>query len=247
MTGRSSWRSTQINAGDRIELAQREPPTAPAWPVPVVHLDDHLLVIDKPAGLLTSTVPTEKRPTAIALLRAHAVAMLPRARVGLVHRLDRDASGLLVFSLSPAAHAALKRQFADRSAGRIYHAVVHGQPRATEGRIDAALAEYADGTVHLSKHLKHARSAITHYQTLATGIDRSLLRVKLETGRKHQIRAHLASIGHPIVGDTLYTGPPADRLMLAAVELSLEHPSGGRQRYTVESPECFALALRETT
>jgi 23S rRNA-/tRNA-specific pseudouridylate synthase len=170
------------------------------------------------------------------LLREHAARALPRAHVGLVHRLDRDASGLLVFSLSSRAHAALKAQFADRSAGRSYHAIVAAPPKPPRGTIDFSLAEHADGTVHRSTHTKYAQPAVTHYETLAAADRGALLRVTLETGRKHQIRAHLAGIGRPILGDTVYGGPPATRLMLAAVELRLDHPAGGRRTFIIEPP-----------
>jgi 23S rRNA pseudouridine1911/1915/1917 synthase len=225
-----------LTPADRVVVLPRPRESTPEWPLPVVYVDEDILVIDKPAGLLTSTVPREKRPTAVAILRDYAARALPAARVGLVHRLDREASGLLVFSLSPRAHGALKAQFADRTAGRSYRAIVRGRPRPDRGTIDASLAEYVDGTVHPSTHNRHAQSAITHYELIATTPDRSMLHVRLETGRKHQIRVHLAGIGHPIVGDTLYGGPAADRMMLAAVELTLEHPAGGRRTFSIEPP-----------
>jgi len=207
----------------------------------VVYEDEHLIVLDKPAGLLTSTVPSERRPTALAMLRAYMSVVRPRARVGLVHRLDRDASGLLVFALSQMALAALKRQFADRTAGRVYAAVVARPMKPREGTIRSWLVEYADGTVHATKDRSMGNEAITHYKTLnqRTSGDagyRALLRVSLETGRKHQIRAHLAEANNPIVGDRTYYGDPAPRLMLAAIELKFQHPLD-------ESPQLFEIGL----
>ena len=105
---------------DRVEIARRTPERAPRLPIPIIHEDDDLLVVNKPAGLLTSTTPGEKRPTALAMIRDYATRAKPKARVGLIHRLDRDASGLLVFGMSQRALASLKKQFAERTAGRVY-------------------------------------------------------------------------------------------------------------------------------
>jgi RluA family pseudouridine synthase len=210
------------------------------WPFTVVHADDDLLVIDKPAGLITSSTPREKRPTALAIAREWAAIERPRAKVGLVHRLDADASGLLCFSLNNAAHNALKGQFFDHSAGRTYAAVVAKSVTPPVGTIRSLLVEHVDGTVHATKNPQHGRPAITHYQTVAVARPRTLLHVTLETGRKHQIRAHLSGRGWPIVGDRLYDGDPADRLMLAAIRLELAHPTaGGRVVFEAPMPSEF--------
>ena len=131
---------TPVGADDRVEIVRegaQNPTRAPQAELgfPIVYEDDDLVVIDKPPGLLTSTVPTERRPTALAILRAYMATHRPRARVGLVHRLDRDASGLLVFSLNNAALASLKRQFAERTAGRVYAAVLAKRMKPPEGTI----------------------------------------------------------------------------------------------------------------
>lgn len=193
-------------------------------PFPIVYVDDDLLVIDKPPGLITSSTPTERRPTALAIARAWAAAERPRAKVGLVHRLDADAAGLLAFSLNNAAHAVLKRQFADHSAGRTYEAFVRPPVTPPAGTIRSRLVEHADGTVHRTRSAAHGQEAVTHYETVATESGLVKLRVALETGRKHQIRSHLSGRGWPIVGDQLYGGEPAARLMLTAVRLELVHP-----------------------
>lgn len=223
-----------IAPDDVVQIAEAlARPKVAALPFDIVHLDDDLLVINKPAGLITSSVPREKRPTALAIARDWAAREKPRAKVGLVHRLDADASGLLVFSLNNASHATLKAQFYDHSAGRTYVAVVSKAVSPPSGTIRSRLVEHIDGTVHVTKSNNHGQLAITHYETEAnSGLTR--LRITLETGRKHQIRAHLCSRGWPIVGDTLYGGDPAKRLMLAAVKLELAHPQGG-QRVTFEA------------
>lgn len=213
------------------------------WPFTIVHADDDLLVIDKPAGLLTSSVPREKRPTALAIVRDWAAIERPRAKVGLVHRLDADASGLLCFSLNNAAHASLKDQFFDHSAVRAYAAVTATSVSPETGTIRSLLAEHADGTVHATSSAKHGQSAVTHYETTRATHAGTLLRVTLETGRKHQIRSHLSRRGWPIVGDRLYGGEAASRLMLAAVRLELTHPRDG-QRVIFETPLPRELAER---
>ena len=199
-----------------------------ALPFEVVHVDEDLLVIDKPPGLITSSTPNEKRPTALAILRAWAAVERPRAKVGLVHRLDADAGGMLVFSLNNAAHASLKRQFADHSARRTYEAIVNARVIPPAGTIRSRLVEHADGTVHTTRSAAHGQDAVTHYQTLGVEGGRTTLKVTLETGRKHQIRSHLSTRGWPIVGDRLYGGEPNQRLLLTAVRLELVHPRTGQ-------------------
>lgn len=237
--------STPIGAADRVEIhrARAEPP--PNLGIPIVYEDEHLLIVNKPAGLLSSTVPSEKRPTAIAMVRDYAARVRPEARVGLIHRLDRDASGLMVFGMSQRALASLKKQFADHTAERVYAVIIHGAITPADGTIESRLVEHSDGTVHRTDHPKRGESAITHYRSIAQQNGLTLLRVTLETGRKHQIRAHLADRGFPIVGDSAYAGAPAPRLMLAAIELSLDHPATGKRlHFKTDLPEPLAKLLR---
>jgi 23S rRNA pseudouridine1911/1915/1917 synthase len=184
----------------------------------VIYEDDDVLVIDKPAGLLTSTVPRERRPTALAQVRAHVAAREANARVGLIHRLDRDASGLLVFSKNHTAYRSLKQQFLDRAVRRVYFALIAGQIDPPAGRIESRLVELPDGSVRRSRVPGRGERAVTHYQ------------VRLETGRKHQIRVHLSERGAPILNDRVYSSEePQGRLMLVAAELEFEHPRSGKR------------------
>jgi RluA family pseudouridine synthase len=180
------------------------PGPRPQVPFKIVHEDDDVIVIDKPAGLLTSTVPRERRATAWALLREYVKLREPRARVGLIHRLDRDASGLLVFSKNDRAYRSLKDQFFHHTVDRVYLAIVRGRLNPTSGRIESRLVEQTDGTVRSAKHGPGER-AISDYVVTRTVGELSLVRVTLLTGRKHQIRVHLAGRGAPIVGDPLYS------------------------------------------
>ena len=232
--------------------------------IDIVHEDADLLVVNKPAGLLTSTVPREPRPTLLAKVRDHLMGVgAPQvggrrrkrtspaaegddagtetgaARVGLIHRLDRDASGLLVFSKTDAAYHALKTQFFHHDVERVYHAVVRGRMNPPTGRIESRLVERTDGSVHSTKQFGKGEQAVTLYETVRTSPRLSLLKVTLQTGRKHQIRVHLSESGCPIVGDRVYGNAEIDalapRLMLAAVLLGLVHPRTG-VKTTFEAP-----------
>lgn len=205
-------------------------------PFPIVHEDRDVLVIDKPAGLLTSTVPREPRPTALAAIREYVAQTDPSARLGLIHRLDRDASGLLVFSKTRQAYESLKRQFFHHTVTRVYHAIVSPPPPKDAGRIESFLVERADGSVHSTGLPGRGRRAITEFAVLNRRGDLAVLRVTLHTGRKHQIRVHLSESGFPIFGDRQYGGKPhPPGLMLAAVELAFDHPrTGKRMAFAVE-------------
>lgn len=211
-------------------------------PYRVVHEDADLVVIDKPAGVITSSGEGDKRATIVDVLTDYYAVVDPRINVGLIHRLDKDASGLLVFSKNAKAFESLKAQFADKSAKRIYHAIVNGVPKQKQGTIESKLVELADGTVKSTRHRDYGEDARTHYRLIESKTEHSLFRVELDTGRKHQIRVHLAEKGHPIEGDVLYHPRARDavRLMLAAVELTLTHPRTGKS-LTFTAPQPAAM------
>jgi 23S rRNA pseudouridine1911/1915/1917 synthase len=190
----------------------------------IIYEDDNLLVVNKPAGLLTSTNEREKRPTLLAMVREHVEGQKGRFRVGVIHRLDRDASGLLVFSKNNRAYESLKSQLFHRSMKRAYLAVVPGVPNPVRGRIESRLIELQDGRVVSTRRHAAGERAITDYEVVAQANGKSLLRVTLLTGRKHQIRAHFAEKGHPIVGDKMYGSTVVSPLMLCAVELGFADP-----------------------
>ena len=225
--------SQALRDGDVVRVLPRAgapAPRASLHPLTLVHEDDDILVIDKPAGLLTSTVAREKRPTALAVVRAYVMSRQPRARVGLIHRLDRDASGLLIFSKSHIAYESLKTQFFKHTVERVYEAAVHGKLNPPKGTIDTRLIERADGTVRSTDEHAKGQRAISEYQTIRTQGGQSKVLVKLRTGRKHQIRVHLSERGCPIVGDWVYgkvNDPPP--LLLRAVRLVIDHPRTGKR------------------
>jgi 23S rRNA pseudouridine1911/1915/1917 synthase len=212
-------------------------------PLRVIYEDDDLIVVNKGPGLLSSTVPGERRPTMAALVQEH-VAGNKRARVGIIHRLDRDAAGILVFSKNQAAFDSLKAQFFHHTVSRQYRAIIHGKIDPPEGSITSRLVEYADGTVHSTTRGDKGQIARTDYKTLGSAKGRTLLLLTLQTGRKHQIRVQLNDRGNAIVGDRVYGPQPpvVGPMRLAAVKLELDHPrTGKRMVFEIEPPKYLGL------
>jgi 23S rRNA pseudouridine1911/1915/1917 synthase len=239
--------SETLGKDDAVEVADLRRATK-APPAPklggIIFEDADILVVFKPAGLLTSTVPREPRPTLFAQVREYVAAREPGAQVGLIHRLDKDASGLLVFSKNDLAYQGLKKQLYHHEFGREYRAVVHGKPTPAKGLIDSRLVERADGTVRSTRQHAKGERAVSEYELLASEGKLSLLRVVLQTGRKHQIRVHLSERGLPVVGDRLY-GPEGEKpgiLMLAATRLTIRHPrSGSEMTFSAPVPKEFLV------
>lgn len=211
-------------------------------PLPVVFEDEQLLVVDKPAGLVMHPAAGNWRGTLLNGLLFHrpALARLPRA--GIVHRLDRDTSGLLVVAKTETALAGLSAQIADRSMSRRYLAFVRGVPPEA-GTVDAPIGRDPGTRVRMAVVDPPAgRVARTHFTRLARfgidGVPAALVECRLDTGRTHQIRVHMRHIGHPLLGDALYGGPGlgATRQALHAWRLGLRHPSDGMPRHWVSVP-----------
>ena len=202
----------------------------PAGGLRILYLDRELLVVDKPSGLLTVGTDRDKARTAHYLLNDYVRKGNPksRERVYVVHRLDRETSGLLVFARSEAAKDFLQRHWEE--AEKTYYAIVHGAVMPKEGTIRSHLVESSAMRVYSTPDAAAGREAITDYRVLRTARGMSLLEIGLRTGRKHQIRVHLADLGHPLVGDDRYGRPDrAARLALHACALSFPHPSGGER------------------
>jgi 23S rRNA pseudouridine1911/1915/1917 synthase len=211
---------------------------APAFEV--VYEDADLIVVDKPAGLVTHPAPGHRGPTLAEALRGRAAGGPDPERAGIVHRLDRDTSGLLVVTKTEEAHAALAEQLRRREVSREYLALVVGHPEAESGTIDAPIGRDRARRTVMSTRSDRPRAAVTRFEVLERLRRTTLLRVTLETGRTHQIRAHLAAIGHPVCGDPQYGGRPCGRELglqrqfLHASKLMFRHPRT-RERVVCES------------
>jgi len=196
----------------------------------IVFEDDSIIVVDKPPGLLTMATETEREKTVYALLRSRANSKKPREKIFIVHRLDRDASGLLVFAKTIEAKEKLQDQFKVHTTDRRYFAVVEGRIEANDFSIRSHLAENSAFRVYSTRDKRIGKLAITHVHVVKRNPKTTNVQVRLETGRKHQIRVHLAEKGHPIVGDKIYGSQsnPIRRLVLHAEYLSFTHPNLGR-------------------
>ncbi len=233
-----------VGASDQVEVAPRT--SRPLDPrVRILFEDADLVVVDKAAGLLTVPSPEVKHETAETFLNAHYGGRADDQRVHHVHRIDRDTSGVLVFARNTFVRERLKTLFEAHEIDRTYVAIVHGKLRESSGTFRSFLAEDADLRVRSVADASQGKEAITHYRTIASGRRYSMLELRLETGRRNQIRVHLADAGHPIVGDTMYgRGFEKDlgRLGLHARDLGFVHPRTGKKvRFTAEMP----LAFRE--
>jgi len=211
--------------------------------VPVLHEDEHVLVVDKPAGLLSvpSAPGAGAEDTALGRVKEYARRLRPHGYAERVHRLDRDTSGAIAFALSREARAGLIASFRDHRVERRYLAIVAGEPRAESGTVDAPLREaWVSGRRGVARPGESAREARTHYRLRERLAGASLVELRLETGRQHQVRVHLAHLGLPILGDPVYGRAPrgrplARRPMLHAAQLAFDHPVTGA-RVAVESP-----------
>jgi 23S rRNA pseudouridine1911/1915/1917 synthase len=202
--------------------------------------DDHVLIVDKPAGLLSVPAPGSSEDSALVHVAEYARRLRRNAFVRAVHRLDRETSGALAFALSHEAADGLIALFRDHRIERVYRALVLGAPEADEGRVDAPIRErYAGGRRGVARPGEESREARSHWRVIERLPSAALVEVRLETGRQHQIRAHLAHVGLPVLGDEVY-GPRAKglrlpRVMLHAAVLGFVHPVAGTS-VRVESP-----------
>lgn len=259
VNGSTAAKSDRIHAGAWLEVQLPAPPapvTLVAEPVEgmrILHDDDDIVVVDKPVGVAVHPSPGWTGPTVVGGLAAAGYRISTSGaaeRQGVVHRLDVGTSGVMVVAKSEIAYTLLKRQFRDRTVDKVYHAVVQGHPDPTRGTIDAPIDRHP---VHDYRWAVVAggKPSVTHYETIEAFPAASLLEIRLETGRTHQIRVHMAALRHPCVGDLTYGADPtlAERLGLTrqwlhAVRLAFEHPATGeRVEYSSPYPADLRRAL----
>ena len=238
-----------VRAGDSIEVEPAEPAPLRAVPeaIPLVVLyeDDDLVAIDKPAGMVVHAGAGVHSGTLVNAL-VHRFGALSEVagvlRPGIVHRLDRFTSGVILVAKNDAAHQALAAQFSGRQVEKVYLALVHGVVKTETGRIERPIARDPRHRTRMTARLKQGRAAWTEYRVLRRFARFTLLEARIGTGRTHQIRVHLSSIGHPVAGDSVYGAPakvegqpPLGRYFLHAHRVRFHQPSTGEE-ISVESP-----------
>jgi len=247
--------ATKVKGNEELKVAVPEP--IPAHnepqniPLTIVFEDEHLLVVDKPAGLVVHPAAGNFDGTLVNALLHHCAGKLSGiggvARPGIVHRIDKDTSGLLVVAKTDVAHEGLAKQFAAHSIDRRYLAIVSGVPKAGQGVVDAPVARSAANRKKIAiVEGARGKRAVTHWKRVSVMRDAALVECRLETGRTHQVRVHMASIGHPLVGDPVYgrSGKTHGKLLktlgfqrqaLHAAELGFTHPVT-KSRLSFSSP-----------
>ena len=257
--GVAAGKSDRLHAGAWLEVeipAPAAPPTVVAEIIDglrIVHDDDHIVVVDKPVGIAAHPSPGWSGPTVIGGLAGAGYRVSTSGadeRQGIVHRLDVGTSGLMVVAKSERAYTLLKRAFKERTVDKRYHALVQGHPDPLTGTVDAPIDRHPQHAYKWAV-VEGGKASITHYETLEALRAASLLEVKLETGRTHQIRVHMAALRRPCVGDLTYGADPvlARRLQLTrqwlhAVRLGFEHPDTGEWvEFEAEYPPDLSEAL----
>jgi len=240
--GRPLDKSRRLSGGEELEFDPPEPEVTTLEPeqmdLRIAYEDEHLMVVDKPAGLVVHPASGHATGTLVQGLLEHDIAGGDAARPGIVHRLDRDTSGLMVVARSEEAHARLQKLIRNRALERHYTALVVGRPRSRTGRIEAPIGRDRRDPLRHSLDTDKPREAVTHFEVRELLPRHTLLDVRLETGRTHQIRVHLAAVDLPVAGDAVYGRPrelDLERQFLHADRLAFPHPFT-EERVDVESP-----------
>ena len=256
--GKPLTKNAHPKYGDEITVCVPDPVdcevVAQDIPLDIVYEDADLLVVNKPKGMVVHPAAGHADGTLVNALLAHCGESLSGiggvTRPGIVHRIDKDTSGLLMVAKNDLAHQSLAAQIKEHSFTRIYETVVVGHLREQSGTVDAPIGRHPTDRKKMAVTPKNSRRAVSHYEVLERLDGYDYVRVKLETGRTHQIRVHMASIGHPVAGDPVY-GPKKDTFNLAgqclhAKTLCFVHPvSGELMKFTSELPDYFMAVLEK--
>ena len=223
---------------DSIEVSIPDATDFSSHELPIVYLDDNVIVINKPVGVLThSKGALNDEFTVGEFFRRYTTVGLDTNRPGIVHRLDRDTSGIMIGARNPETATLLQKQFSDRKTKKTYMAVVNGHLKQTEAKIDLPIGRNPNAPSTFRVDSK-GKSAVTRYQVLAVNDKLNLVELRPETGRTHQLRVHMQYLGAPILGDRVY-GKPADRLYLHAAKLEITIPGGVRKTFEAPIPPEF--------
>ena len=254
--GAPANKKDKLAAGDRITLTLPDPQPIEAQPqnipLDIVYEDDHLLVVNKPKGMVVHPAPGNPDGTLVNALLYHCRGQLSGVggaiRPGIVHRIDKDTSGLLVVAKDDLTHQGLSEQMAVHAIHRVYHAVVYGNIRQDTGTIEAPIGRDPRDRKRMAVTPGQGKRACTHWQVLERFGRFTLLACRLETGRTHQIRVHMAHIGHPLAGDPVYGPRSVIRELqgqcLHAKELGFRHPVTGQElRFDSPLPAYFTTFL----
>lgn len=254
--GKPLGKSEKLKAGQEIVvvLPDAQPLDVQAQDIPldIVYEDGDLLVVNKPKGMVVHPAAGNPSGTLVNALLAHCGDSLSGIngvlRPGIVHRIDKDTSGLLIVAKNDFAHQGLAEQIKAHSFDRIYEAVVCGHLREAAGRVDAPIGRHPVHRKRMAVTDRHSRQAVTHYETIREYPGYAHIRLRLETGRTHQIRVHMAYLGHPVAGDVVY-GKPLPGLQgqcLHAREIGFRHPrSGAYLHFTSPLPAYFTAFLEQ--
>jgi 23S rRNA pseudouridine1911/1915/1917 synthase len=236
----------KLRLGDdvAVDYVEEEQPPIPFIDLPILYEDNDCMVIAKPLGLLThSKGAFNPEPTVETFLRQH-VAGMSGERAGIVHRLDRATSGVIICAKNPVALAWLQKQFSQRKVKKTYVAIVTGHLANEHAVIDMPI-ERNPKKPQTFRVGANGKSALTEYKVLESNDKLSLLELSPQTGRTHQLRVHLNHLGHPILGDTFYNGKPAERLFLHALTLEITLPSHERKVFSTPLPPEFAAIMKQ--
>ena len=260
--------SLKLRGGEQIKVVIPPPKPAEAVaediPLEILHEDDDLVVVNKPAGMVVHPGAGTRGGTLVNALLAHCTDLSGiggTMRPGIVHRIDKDTTGALVVAKNDLAHQSLAHQFKDHTIKRVYLALVYGSPKTDRGKIESLIGRHSTDRKKMSGKVTRGKRAVTHWYVVGRYGSITLVRLKLETGRTHQIRVHLSEAGHPLVGDSVYGGSgrlagindqqlktlirELGRQALHAKTLGFIHPSTGEYReFDTELPEDMARIIR---